>query len=88
MFGFLKLSGAPPRAYQYYRSTKDKYEREIIEDLYKEYEKFVKKWDTEIISGDYEFRKNKIFSSAFADLTTYGNDKEYSEFHLSLFYQG
>lgn len=100
MFGFLKLSGAPPRAFKYYRSTKDPIEKAILEDLYEEYDNFVKEEELEFnriqklisingVSGyDDASQKAIILSGTYDKLTQYGNSKGYSEFLISLFYQG
>jgi hypothetical protein len=100
MFGFLKLMGAPPKAFNYYRSTKDSDEKFILEDLYIEYDKNIKKEEAEtkrlqkllnangINSYDhYEDRKRVILSSAFENLYEYGINKGYPEFLISLFHQ-
>ncbi|MDQ1912522.1 hypothetical protein RAC89_19190 [Paenibacillus sp. GD4] len=101
MFGFFKLSGAPPRAFQYYRSTKDADEKTILEDLYKAYNQFIKDEEAEVkrlqkmlsANGvrsydDYNYQKTVILSSAFDSLVKYGENKGYSEFLISLFHQG
>ncbi|WP_391116641.1 hypothetical protein [Psychrobacillus sp. L3] len=89
MFGFLKLSGAPTMAYRYYRSTKDKNEKAILEDLYKSYNKFVK--ENEKIStrypGNSEEHKFLILSGTFDDLYSYGITKGYQEEIIFLFRQ-
>jgi hypothetical protein len=96
LFGLFKLSGAPPTAFSYYRSTKDKNEKAILEDLYKAYDGFIKESEAFVKHSsklgatnfnDYEYQKMFILSSAFDDLCKYGNEKGYSEFFVSLFHQ-
>lgn len=105
MFSFLKsltkLSGAPPRAFQYYRSTKDETEKAILEDLYEAYDEFIKKEEKEIMrlrelfsynGGSRTFenpeeRKFHILSGAFDKLQKYGTKKDYPDFLISLFNQ-
>ncbi|MEH7514254.1 hypothetical protein V7146_16190 [Gottfriedia acidiceleris] len=96
MFGLFKLSGAPPKAFSYYRSIKDNNEKAILEDLYKAYNGFIKESEAFLKQSkklgatnfdDYEYQKMFILSSAFDDLCKYGIQKGYSEFHISLFHQ-
>lgn len=100
MFGFIKLSGAPPRAFQAYRASNEPVEKAIIEDLYKKYDQLIReeeinyKKSVEILkshgSGGYnkETEKKFILSNTFRRLFDYGLEKGYSEFLISLFYQG
>lgn len=96
MFGLFKLSGAPPTAFRYYRSTKDSEEKAILEDLYRTYnecikdsEGFVRKAKTNGATNfdDAEYRKMFILSAAFDDLCKYGAKKGYPEFLTALFKQ-
>lgn len=100
MFGFMKLIGAPPKAYHYYRSTKNSSEKAIIQDLYKEYDDLIRKEEIRykdfvksresygLASYNSDEEREFILSNAFGRLIEYGDDKGYSEFLISLFYQG
>lgn len=100
MFGFIKLAGAPPKAYTYYRQTKESEEKVIIEDLYKKYSGLIKEFEKEVVKESkseapnrsesiIDFRKRqeaKILIRAFDEMARYGNEKRYPEFLISLFY--
>ncbi|SMP38273.1 hypothetical protein [Anoxynatronum buryatiense] len=100
MFGFLKLGGAPPAAYNYYRGTSNQEERTILEDLYNVYDKSVK-----LVEHDFkELRKHLlkngssidslpdersyILGGTYEKLKEYGKNKGYPEALISLFDQG
>ncbi|WP_282019826.1 hypothetical protein [Planomicrobium okeanokoites] len=101
MFGFLKLSGAPPRAYAYYRKSKKLEEKKSMEDLYNKYYSLIKKHETTIMhearleppnrnESIREFRKRQealILIRSFDDMAKYGLERGYSEFLIGLFYQ-
>lgn len=101
MFGFFKLSGAPPKAYAYYKDSKDIKEKIILEDLYNKFTSLIKKYEKVVMQeakieppNRYEtireFRKRQeamILIRAFDDMAKYGFEKGYSEFLIGLFYQ-
>lgn len=45
MFGSFKLSGAPPRAYTYYKQLENIEEKKIMEDLYSKFSSLLKKYE-------------------------------------------
>ncbi|MBT2571784.1 hypothetical protein [Planococcus sp. ISL-110] len=100
MFGFLKLSGAPPRAYAYYKQSENIEEKKFMEDLYNKFSSLIKKYEI-IVKNEAkleppnrnesirEFRKRqeaKILIRAYDDMVRYGLEKGYPEFLISLFY--
>lgn len=91
MFKLFKMSGAPPKVFQYYRQTKDTKEKAILEDLYNSYDALVKLKDVQSKDVqrrlDLETTRRMILSSVFEDLYKYGNDKGYPEYLILLFYQ-
>lgn len=101
MFGVLKMSGAPPKAFSYYRKTKDLEEKIILEDLYKTFSINIKKHEKLVFKQSKlepmnrsesirDFRKRQealTLMLAFEELAEYGNKKGYSEFFISMFYQ-
>lgn len=101
MFGFLKLSGAPPRAYVYYKQTEKIEEKKIMEDLYSKFSSLIKKYEKVVMQevmlepsnrneSIREFRKRQeamILIRTFNDMAKYGYEKGYSEFLIGLFYQ-
>lgn len=100
MFGFLKLSGAPPGAYTYYQHCKNSEEKMIMDDLHKEFSALFKKHEKIVMDAARleqknrnesirEFRKRQealVLIRAFDDTAKYGFEKRYSEFIISLFY--
>ena len=100
MFGFLKLSGAPPRAFMYYRQVTNYEEKVVMEDLYKRLSGFIKQREKEVrqeaklelpnqSESIREFRNRQeatVLFRAFDDMARYGNEKGYPEFLISLFY--
>ncbi|GKV66152.1 MULTISPECIES: hypothetical protein [unclassified Sporosarcina] len=88
MFGIFKLLGSPPRAYHYYRYTKKKNEKIILEDLHQKNNDLIKKWDSKITSGDNkELREMRILALSFEDLHIYGTERGYPEYLIALFYK-
>lgn len=101
MFGFLKLSGAPTRAYTYYKQTENIEEKKIMEDLYSKFSSLIKKYEKVVMQEAMlepsnrnesirEFRKRQeamILIRTFNDMAKYGYEKGYSEFLIGLFYQ-
>ena len=101
MFGFLKLSGAPPRAYAYYRKSKNLEEKKSMEDLYNKYYSLIKKHEIVVMAearleppnrneSIRDFRKRQeamILIRSFDDMAKYGFEKGYSELLIGLFYQ-
>lgn len=86
MFSFVKMIGSPPKAYKYYRSTKNAKEKEILLDLYKSYKEFSKNTNMKTeLSFDFSSRKELIVSLAYKELQKYGEEKRYPEFLISLF---
>ncbi|WP_417204677.1 hypothetical protein [Acetoanaerobium sticklandii] len=100
MFGFMKLSGAPPKAYHYYRATKETVEKAILEDLYNKYDALIKAEEFRYKESvkelkslgmgayDPEEERKFILSNTFSKLCDYGLNKGYSDLLISLFYQG
>lgn len=97
----MKLNGAPPKAFKYYRETKEQEEKIIMEDLYKSYSALIKKYEKEVMKEarleppnrnetirDFrERQEGKILTEAFEEMAGYGFEKGYPEFLISLFYQ-
>lgn len=100
MFGFLKLFGAPPRAYGYYTKCANDEEKRVMEDLYNKFCVLLKKYEIVVMKearleppnrneSIREFRKRqeaKILIRGYEDMIIYGFEKGYDEFLLGLFY--
>lgn len=94
MFGFFKLSSAPPNVYRYYRHTNDSNEKKVIEILNNKYNEVLKESEIVVrraeINGannfnNVEYRNALIQTMAFEELIEFANKENYPEFLVMLF---